>query len=409
MNVLFVSLIDFKSLNDRNIYTDLMRMFVKNGHQLYVISPTEKKNNQPTRIYRDKVQIEEKDWTAVILKPQIGNIQKNGYVEKAISMFTLDGILKRAIKHYWNKVKFDLILYPTPPITITEVVHYVKKRDGAKTYLLLKDIFPDGTIDLGVLSTRGWRGMLFRYYKGVEKKLYDNSDFIGCMSPANCQYVLSHTPKVDKNKVEICPNSVEPLDNSCDKATRARLRVKYGIPENTTVFVYGGNLGQPQGISFFINCLQRVQSRRDAFFLIVGDGTEFRKIEEYISSSMQKNVKLLRRLPKKDYDKMIGSCDIGMIFLDHRYLIPNFPSRLLSYMQAKMPVLAVTDPNTDLGTIIEKEDFGWWCESNDVEAFSQKVAEALASDLKIMGQNAWDVLVKKYNVKDAYQTIIKHI
>ena len=89
----------------------------------------------------------------------------------------------------------------------------------------------------------------------------------------------------------------------------------------------------------------------DVFFLIVGDGTEFAKIEAYVNEDKPSNVKLMKRLPKEDYDKMVGACDVGMIFLDHRFTIPNFPSRLLSYMQAKIPVLACTDVNTDIGKI----------------------------------------------------------
>lgn len=59
--------------------------------------------------------------------------------------------------------------------------------------------------------------------------------------------------------------------------------------------------------------------------------------------------------------------------MDHRFTIPNFPSRVLSYMQAKIPVLACTDSNTDIGKIIEEAGFGSWCESNDVNGFVECV------------------------------------
>ena len=61
----------------------------------------------------------------------------------------------------------------------------------------------------------------------------------------------------------------------------------------------------------------------------------------------------MKYLPKDEYDAMIGACDVGLIFLDYRFTIPNFPSRLLAYMQAKIPVLASTDPNTDVGSVID--------------------------------------------------------
>ena len=118
------------------------------------------------------------------------------------------------------------------------------------------------------------------------------------------------------------------------------------------------------------------------------------------------NMKLMKRLPKEDYDCLVGACDVGLIFLDHRFTIPNFPSRLLGYLQAKLPVLACTDPNTDIGTVIAEGGFGWWCESNDADAFGKRLAAAVAADLPAMGQRGFAYLNEHYTVERAYQTIM---
>lgn len=91
-------------------------------------------------------------------------------------------------------MKFDLIIYSTPPITFQRAVEYVKERDNAQTYLLLKDIFPQNAVDIGILSKNGWKGLIYKYFRKKEKKLYGISDRIGCMSEANCKYILSHNP-----------------------------------------------------------------------------------------------------------------------------------------------------------------------------------------------------------------------
>ena len=271
---------------------------------------------------------------------------------------TVESLFLGAIKKYFSDVKFDLVLYSTPPITFQRVVSYVKKRDKAQTYLMLKDIFPQNAVDLGLLKKTGVKGVLYRYFRNKEKRLYGISDKIGCMSQANVDYVLMHNPEIPKEKLEICPNSVEVMDKSVSLEEREIMRRKYGIPLGKKVFIYGGNLGKPQGIDFLIKCLASQKDNDDLYFLVVGDGTEFGKLEAYVESLKQKNLKLMKRLPKEDYDAMVGACDVGMIFLDHRFTIPNFPSRLLSYMQAKIPVLAVTDPNTDVGKIIVENECG---------------------------------------------------
>ena len=94
--------------------------------------------------------------------------------------------------NYFADIKFDLILYSTPPITFYKAIEYVKKRDGAKTYLLLKDIFPQNAVDLGMMSKTGLKGLIYKYFRKKEKKLYAISDKIGCMSQANVDYVLKH-------------------------------------------------------------------------------------------------------------------------------------------------------------------------------------------------------------------------
>ena len=400
MNVLFLTLLDFNSIDENNIYRDLLREFAKHGHRLFVISPVERRKKIDTKIIKTN--------NATILKLKIGNTQKTNIIEKGISTVSIEPQFIAGIKKYFSNVKFDLVIYSTPPITFCNAIEFVKKRDGAKTYLLLKDIFPQNAVDIEMISKTGIKGIIYKIFRNKEKKLYRISDFIGCMSQANVNYVVKHNREVSLDKVEICPNSVEVIDMSVDEKIRKDIRNKYGIPINKKVFVYGGNLGKPQGIEFMIECLRSQENNEDAFFLIVGDGTEFHKIEAYIKNDKPKNVKLMKRLPKEDYDKMVGACDVGMIFLDHRFTIPNFPSRLLSYMQAKIPVLAVTDKNTDVGSEIVNGKFGWWCESNSINSFNSKVCEITNSDLKEMGSNGYHYLITNYSVRISYEKIIKH-
>lgn len=400
MNILFLTLIDFNTIDEPGIYQDLLREFANHGHKVFVISPVERRKNQGTRVLVTP--------KATILKLKIGNTQKTNIIEKGISTVSIEPQFIAGIKKYFSDVMFNLVIYSTPPITFCNAIEFVKKRDGAKTYLLLKDIFPQNAVDIGIMTKTGLMGIIYKVFRSKERKLYSISDYIGCMSQANVDYVIKHNPEINPNTVEICPNSIEVLDRSVDEETRREIRNKYEIPHNKKVFVYGGNLGKPQGIDFMIKCLKSQKNNEDVYFLIVGDGTEFGKLEAYVNSDKPLNVKLMKRLPKEDYDKMVGACDVGMIFLDHRFTIPNFPSRLLSYMQAKIPVLAVTDPNTDIGKVIVDGGFGWWCESNDVNCFKKAIQTIANADISCYGKNGFIYLNDNYKASDTYQTIINH-
>ena len=401
MNILFLTLIDFNTIDEPGIYQDLLREFANHGHKVFAISPVERRKNQATIVLKtDK---------ATIIKLRIGNTQKTNVIEKGISTISIEPQFIAGIKKYFSNVKFDLVIYSTPPITFCNAIEYVKKRDGAKTYLLLKDIFPQNAVDIGMMTKTGLKGIIYKVFRRKEKKLYEISDYIGCMSQANVDYVIKHNPEINPEIVEVCPNSVEVVDMSVDEETRREIRNKYSIPLDKKVFVYGGNLGKPQGIDFMIECLKSQAKNADVYFLIVGDGTEFGKIEAYVNKDRPLNVRLMKRLPKEDYDKMVGACDVGMIFLDHRFTIPNFPSRLLSYMQAKIPVLAVTDPNTDIGKVIVDGGFGWWCESNDVDAFQEVVALAIVNDKKITSSYEYKYLKANYTAGNTFKIIMAHL
>ena len=398
MNVLFISISSLPHVSEHGISLDLIHEFRRQGHNMYIICALEKRDNQETYIAEED--------GCKILRVKIGNNKRANIIEKGLTTVLLPKKYIAAIKEYYSDVKFDLVLYPTPPVTQVETVEYIKKRDGAKSYLLLKDIFPQNAVDIGMMSKSGIKGLLYKHFRRTEKKLYKVSDYIGCMSQANVDYVLKHNPEVDPNKIEVCPNSIEVIDKSVDEKTRVEIRRKYGIPLDKKIFVYGGNLGKPQDIPFIIECMKASSSIEEAFFVIVGDGSEYGKLEEYVKSANQSNLRLMQRLPKEDYDALVGACDVGLIFLDHRFTIPNFPSRLLSYMQAKIPVLSVTDPNTDIGKAIIDGGFGWRCESNNANEFRNIIAKIIYDDLKTMGKVGYKYLIDHYSVEEAYKTII---
>lgn len=399
MNVLFMTIGKMDDIEEHTIYCDLLRYFRDAGHSVYTISPYEKRTGLQTA-YEEKNGIH-------MLHVRTGNVTGTvSLIEKGLAQLSIEPIFIKAIKKYYSNVKFDLVMYSTPPITFCNAIEYVKRRDNAKTYLLLKDIFPQNAVDIGMMSKSGIKGHLYKFFRNKEKKLYGLSDYIGCMSPANVEYVKQNNPEIDNYRVEVCPNCIEVVDKSINEEERRSIRKKYDIPLEKRVFVYGGNLGKPQGIDFLIECLHSQENSKDNYFLIVGDGTEYGKIEEFVKSSNQNNIRLMKRLPQEDYDTMVGACDVGMIFLDHRFTIPNFPSRVLSYMQAKIPVLACTDSNTDIGKIIEEAGFGSWCESNDVNGFVECVNKIM--QIQSVAEKEWNYLNKYYSTRNGYDIIMKH-
>ncbi len=391
-----------KEVDTHGIYVDLMRKFRDEGHNVYIVSPRERRSGEKTSLY--------KTGGVRILGVRTLNLQKTNAIEKGIGQVLVETQFKKAIKRYLGSVRFDLILYSTPPITFPKVIQYLKSSNpSARTYLLLKDIFPQNAVDLGMMSKTGQKSVLYRYFRNKEKKLYALSDNIGCMSPANVRYVIEHNVEVKPEKVELAPNSYEQVELVwLSDDDRRAIRQKYHLPVDRPIFIYGGNLGKPQGIPFLIQCLDANANREDCHFVVVGNGTEYGKLESWYKNKHPKSVSVFERLPKEAYDQLVRACEVGLIFLDYRFTIPNYPSRLLPYLMEKKPIIAATDPNCDTGSIAEQNGYGYWCPSNDVNAFTKCVDKMLKSDLVKMGENGYLFYQNNYTIEHTFNQIIQH-
>ena len=398
LNILFLTLVNIRSLDEKtNIYADLCRELAARENNVDIICPDES---------AVKDIVAENDGNCSLIKIATGKIQKTSFIKKGLMTLTVGYKFKNAIKKICADKRYDLIVYSTPPITLVPAIRFIKKRDGARSYLLLKDIFPQNAVDIGLMSKTGIKSILYEYFRREEKKLYRISDNIGCMSPANVTYLLSHNPYIAKEKVHINPNSIEIIPAEDDEKTRNEMREKYSIPRDTTALIYGGNLGKPQGIDFITECIDVIGNNKNCVLYICGSGTERGKLKDYLDSAGFENVVLINGLERSEYEKFVKAFDIGLIFLDRRFTIPNFPSRILSYMQAGIPVIACTDKNTDLRKAIEEGNFGKWCESKDPSDFADCLNAMLNSDLKAMGENGRKYLCENYDVKKSADLIL---
>ncbi|GIQ58580.1 glycosyltransferase family 4 protein [Flavobacterium collinsii] len=399
MKVLFLTMVKINSFSDRGIYNDLLRKFYQEGHEIFAVCPVERRERRKTFV--------KKEVEGTILNVQTFNLQKTNIVEKGMGVLAIEYQFLKAIKKYFFDIKFDLIIYSTPPITFSKVINFIKQRDKAYSYLLLKDIFPQNAVDMKMLKENG---VLHNIFLKKEKKLYKLSDMIGCMSEANREYILDHNPSVGFEKVEVNPNSIEPFVFFQNEADKTKIKIKYNLPIGKKIFVYGGNLGKPQGIDFLLKTIQS-NTNQDAFFLIVGTGTEYNRIKDWFLRLNPDNALLLNGLPKADYDLLLNACDVGMIFLHKDFTIPNFPSRLLSYLEMKMPIISATDESTDIGTVIEKNNCGFSVISGDILAMNQAIEKMLIDEKHFnnMKENAWNLLKNEYTVDKSYHLIKQKI
>ncbi len=384
---------NFSDISEHGIYPDLLRAFSSKGCFITVLKPVERKLNIKTNL--------EVKNNMHIINVRTGNLFNVSFLTKVISRAFLTFNYWRAIKRFAFQTKFDLLLYTTPPISLTPIIRKLKRKYNSYSYLMLKDIFPQNAVDLGMIRQNG---VIFKLLRQRERRMYRFADKIGCMSEANVEFILNQEPWLSKEKVEICPNAIEiyntlPINKNMNRET-------FELPLNKVLFIYGGSLGKPQGIDFLLSCIEEIEDD-EVVFIVAGTGPYLKKISSF-SEQYPNKIRVFSWLSIEKYESLIKACDVGLILLDHRFKIPNFPSRLLNYMEFSLPILAATDNATDIGRIAQGNEFGFWCESNNIKDFISHVDRLKNENLRNeMGRNARDYLINNYSVDAVVENIIR--
>lgn len=395
MNVLFM-MFAFPNMNNSfNMFTSLVEEFHKNNHKVFVVAPAYNNSISGINI--------EKDITILRIKTlPVKNIH---HYLKGLANILLPYQFGIAIKNNFKNEKFDLVIIPTPPITLVDLAVKIKRKHNSLLYLMLRDIFPQNAVDMGFIKKGS---LIYKYFRKKEKKLYENADLIGCMSQGNISYLKKNNKIRNESKLHILRN----LQMKYDLNTNIEISVKkkYGL-ENKFIAVFGGNIGKPQQIENIIALAEYCKKYEDVIFLILGEGVQKQSLDRIICKRNLTNVITKNTIPKSDYQNLIRECDIGLISLHENFTIPNIPSKTLDYFNVGIPVLASIDKATDYGEILDESGAGLWSYAQDSKKFKENFDKLyFNSELrKTIGENGRKYFEKYLIPEIAYETVINQI
>lgn len=395
MKILYISSTKAGMLG-QSIYYDLMQEFIAHGHEVYCVYANEKRFG----LGNEEFSANNIKYLAV----ETGNLSKNSnLVSKGIATLTIDPLFKKRIKKHLSDIQFDLILVSTPPITFTKTLSYFKHL-RVPIYLMLKDIFPQNAVDLQMFKNNG---LIHKFFKTKESKSYESASLIGCMSKANMQFISNSHPQF-RDKVRLLPNAIKLIDT--DKK-RGCTKTDFGFKNDDLLLLYGGNIGLPQDPDFIKKCILELEKISGVKLLIAGSGSHINDVDSLVTSKNIRNTKLLGHLDVETYDNLVAICDVGLIFLDHRFTIPNYPQRLLSYLKVGKPVICATDEATDIGKNAQEGNYGLSIPSIDAKQWIASIIYLRDNeDIRVeMGQNGLRYLKENFEISIAYDLIINQL
>ncbi len=308
----------------------------------------------------------------------------------------------RVIAQIVQERPFDGVVYYSPSIFWSHLVNKIKSIAPCRTYLVLRDIFPQWLVDIGTLREKS---LLTRYLRYCEQKNYAAADWIGVMSANNLQFFRQTYPEY--HHVEVLPNWISPASvPSPLPYWRRKLQL-----ENKVILLYGGNIGLAQDMTNLLRLARALHDCPQAHLLFVGHGSAVDTIRALIKQWKLTNVSYHASVSQKEYNALLQEVDIGLFSLDAAHKTHNFPGKLLGYFSAALPVLGSINAGNDLMPLINDHRAGYVFENgNDAQFIAtarRLIADsALRTDMGVRGQQ---LLEKYFSVQSVAEQILRRL
>lgn len=401
MNILFLFLRHSENQNDSTLTKDISDEFARNGHNVFIATLLERKEGRETQLKLEN--------GYKVLRVKTGNyFDSPGKIEKGITALTMPKDLKKGIIKYLGNEKIDLIFTHTPFISNAKLINSLKEYFSCKAILHLWDIFPQNAKDLEMIKNK----FLYNFFEKKERKMYKSFDYIGCMSNGNREYMKINREYIESKKCFLLKNwdkTKEKLD-----VDKVKIRKKYKLENSNFIAIFGGNMGKPQKLENVLELAESLKEKQNIIFLFVGKGTEKEKLKQIKVDKKLENVRFIDYVPREDYEKLTASCDLGLVSLDERFTVPNFPSKTTDYFKLELPILASLDSCAlnDYGIFLEKEVRGGLvAKAGNVEELKEKLLK-LYNDKVLrlqLGKNGRKYYEEELGVDGAYKTIMDKI
>lgn len=338
---------------------DLSKEFARQGHALTVLLPSSDQD--------EPWSLEEIDGFQV-LRLRAPRTKEIGYLRRTFAEFAMPfTMLRHFHKSPLANERWDGVVWYAPSIFHGPLAHALKKSSDCKGYLIIRDIFPEWAVDLGLMG----RGLPYRFFNAVARYQYAVADVIGVQSHGNQAYFDQWRQQSGR--------TLERLHNWLDKPAKARCPIRLNETQlaGRKLFVYAGNMGVAQGMDILLELAEKLRHRTDVGFLFVGRGSDASRIKASSKARKLDNVLFFDEINPDEIPDLYAQCNAGIVALDPRHKSHNIPGKFLTYIQSGLPVLANVNSGNDLAKMIRDEEVGQVCESNQVAELLQLTEKLL--------------------------------
>lgn len=380
------------------LYNDIANKLKESGYEVVVYTTTPHYNLLDEELKKQPLK---KRLFGLVYSSVYKGISVNHIYQKKYA-----STLKRILGFvYWHFMSFFLILFerdvnvilsPSPPLTLGFVNVFLAKLKGAKVIYNVQEVYPDLLISEGSLKSKN---ILFLLQK-MEKFVYNFSTSVTTID--NVFYNTISNRFKDKNKLSIIPNFVDTDLYKPIKDYEKDINKNLFPTTNDIKLMYAGNIGLAQEWDTLIELAKELKNERFSFF-VIGNGAMKTYIEEAKKEYGLNKLHILPYQNREDVPKLLAYSDVQFIFMNPKLDGHGFPSKVYTIMACAKPMLIASRKNTPIVNFLTPKECSYISthvdSSKRVKDFLYFLRNISKEELKVMGDNGVRV-VEKYYSKD---------
>lgn len=301
---------------------------------------------------------------------------------------------------YWHIVSFfvgltvkhvDLILSPSPPLTVGWMNLGLAKLKGCKVIYNVQEIYPD------ILKMK--EGLPLKFLRWMERKVYNGSDAVTTIDKVFYDTIVPRFK--DKSKLHIIPNFVDTeLYKEVSSLEVSRLLDSSLFPENDSIkLLYAGNIGHAQSWEPLIELAEKTREL-NVEYIVIGEGAKRGYVEEEIQKRGLEKLHLLPYQPRELMPTILSYSDASFIFMAPEMDGDGFPSKVYTIMACERPLLVSSGENTPIVNFLKDKGCAKLITEKDFDKKVDEMVDWLSSiskeKLHEMGLNGLQTIRQHY-------------
>lgn len=358
---------------------EFAKRWVEAGHQVTVVTSVYYKSDLEAE---GLVRLRNFDGIdVVVLGVEISN--KHSAFKRALSW------INYCVLSSWYALtaKADVVVASSGPITVG-VPGLLARLRGRKLVFEVRDLWPEGSIELGLVKNALLKKLLYAF----EKLCYRASRLVVTLSPGMAENITGRYSDTQTLSVP----------NVADNQLFGRARdAAWGYPDpigDRKVVIYTGNIGQVNNSVFLYETALALRDagREDIVILLVGDGQQREMLQARAEEDQLKQFHIQGLMPKVELVNWVQRAMVSVVPLKGTPVLDtSSPNKLFDSLAAGVPVVQTT--NGWIRTLLEENDCGYTVDPNDPKAFATLLMEIADHPDPEMGQRAKALALQEFD------------